>query len=169
MTPVAEAVAEAAAGRVKFSLPPDLEASVPPEARGVTRDAVRMMVAHRDGVRIDHTYFSELPRVLAEGDLVVVNTSGTLAAEVSGLERSGRALEVRLSTERPDGRWTVECRSGGKPHLGAEAGEVISLADGATVTLVEPFAVLEAGVRLWVADVSTPVALHSFLAVHGRP
>ena len=29
--------------RLRFELPPELEASVPPEARGVTRDAVRLM------------------------------------------------------------------------------------------------------------------------------
>src|SRR5437870_5896857 len=53
----------------------ELEASVPPEARGIARDAVRMMVAHKgDGVLVDTT-FSDLPRFLDAGDLVVVNTS----------------------------------------------------------------------------------------------
>jgi hypothetical protein len=34
--------------RLAFTLPPDLEASEPPEARGLTRDAVRMLVAPTD-------------------------------------------------------------------------------------------------------------------------
>ena len=33
--------------RLTFELPPELEAGEPPEARGLTRDAVRMMVAYR--------------------------------------------------------------------------------------------------------------------------
>ena len=47
--------------------------------------------AHARGLQGDgtlvHSHFSELPRFLDEGDLVVLNTSGTLAAEVDGTER----------------------------------------------------------------------------------
>jgi S-adenosylmethionine:tRNA ribosyltransferase-isomerase len=45
----------------------------------MTRDSVRMMVAHRSDRSLLHSHFSELPRFLDEGDLVVLNTSGTLA------------------------------------------------------------------------------------------
>jgi len=69
-----------------FELPPELEASGPPESRGLTRDAVRMLVADRaDGSLVDTT-FSELPHMLRQGDLVIINTSGTLAAEISGTQ-----------------------------------------------------------------------------------
>ena len=78
------------AGLPAFELPPELEAGSPPEARGMTRDAVRMLVAHRRDGRLVHSHFSELPRFLDEGDLIVVNTSGTLAAAVPG-RRPGRA------------------------------------------------------------------------------
>ena len=52
------------------------EATEPPEARGITRDAVRMMVAHRADLQIVHAHAHDLPQFLDEGDLVVVNTSG---------------------------------------------------------------------------------------------
>ena len=40
--------------------------------------------------RLDAHDFSELPRFLDEGDLVVVNTSGTLAAELDGIDPDGQ-------------------------------------------------------------------------------
>src|SRR5712672_3654702 len=86
-------------GRVRFELPPELEASVPPEARGITRDAVRMLIAYKGDGRLVHTTFSEIPRFLDAGDVVVVNTSGTLAAAVDGVSSAdGQPLTVHLST-----------------------------------------------------------------------
>ena len=63
------------------------EATEPPEARGITRDAVRMMVAYRHDLRLVHAHAHDLPSFLDEGDLVVVNTSGTLAAALDALGR----------------------------------------------------------------------------------
>ena len=82
---------------LSFTLPPALEAPSPPEARGMTRDSVRMMVAHRSDRSLVHSHFSELPRFLDEDDLVVLNTSGTLAAEVDG---SGQTVSPCRSTSR---------------------------------------------------------------------
>ena len=107
------------AAALDFALPPELEAPSPPEARGMTRDAVRMMVAHKGDRSIEHTTFSELPRFLDEGDLVVVNTSGTLAAELDGDDPDGRPLQVHLSTQLPAGLWTVELRRDGAARLRA--------------------------------------------------
>src|ERR1700682_4610793 len=84
-----------------FELPRELEADSPPEARGMTRDSVRMLVAHRGDGALVHSHFSELPRFLEEGDLIVINTSGTLAAAVPGTDRAGRRLEGHFSTRLP--------------------------------------------------------------------
>ena len=46
------------------ALPP--EASEPPEARGLARDEVRLMVA-RDGEPLVHARFLDLPRFLRRG------------------------------------------------------------------------------------------------------
>src|SRR5690606_34765322 len=61
--------------RLAFDVPPALEAGEPPEARGMTRDAVRMLVAHRASGEIAHSTFALLPAFLDPGDLVVINTS----------------------------------------------------------------------------------------------
>jgi len=157
------------AGLPAFELPPELEASSPPEARGMTRDAVRMLVAHRRDGTLVHSHFSQLPRFLDEGDLIVINTSGTLAAAVEGRDGAGRQLGVHFSTQLPADLWSVELRAGTEGWLGAEAGEVVALAGGGAVTLLAPYATHPSGVRLWIAAVSTPDPLHTYLAVHGHP
>ena len=55
-----------------------LEAHEPPEARGLRRDEVRLMVASRHDGRLVHTQFRELPQFLEPGDLLVVNVSDKL-------------------------------------------------------------------------------------------
>ena len=49
-----------------FELPAALEAREPPEARGLARDRVRLMVAKRDDGGIVHARFDELPRFLRD-------------------------------------------------------------------------------------------------------
>src|SRR5439155_26779652 len=62
-----------------FDLPPSLEAGEPPEARGLARDDVRLMVSHYrmeaftsafgGDDRVLHMRFRELPAVLDAGDV----------------------------------------------------------------------------------------------------
>jgi S-adenosylmethionine:tRNA ribosyltransferase-isomerase len=167
-TGVAPGVSVGLNGGLGFDLPTELEASEPPEARGLTRDAVRMLVAWRSSGEVEHSSFFSLPSHLNEGDLVVVNTSGTLAAEVSGIGAEGRRLDVHLSTQLPAGLWTVELRVAGRPFFDAVSG-VVELPAGGRVTLLAPYARHRRGVRLWVAQVTFPGGLHEYLAVHGRP
>ncbi|MGH2918473.1 MAG: S-adenosylmethionine:tRNA ribosyltransferase-isomerase, partial [Solirubrobacteraceae bacterium] len=66
-----------------FELPRRLEAYEPPEARGLARDEVRMLVASRAYGEISHRRVRDLPAVIAPGDLLVVNTSATLPAALT--------------------------------------------------------------------------------------
>jgi len=50
-----------------FELAPALEASEPPEARGVARDDVRLMVASRASGDIVHARFRELGTICVPG------------------------------------------------------------------------------------------------------
>jgi S-adenosylmethionine:tRNA ribosyltransferase-isomerase len=167
--PIGQPPGPAGYRRPTFELPQSLEAGTPPEARGLTRDAVRMMVAHRHDGSLVHATFSELPAYLEDGDLVVVNTSGTLAASVPATDAAGRSFSVHLSTALPAGLWTVELRAGDAPWFGAAAGESFSLPGGGHVVLLTPYAAHGDGVRLWVATVDVPEPLHRYLAVHGSP
>ncbi|MGC5009473.1 S-adenosylmethionine:tRNA ribosyltransferase-isomerase [Streptosporangium sp. DT93] len=103
-----------------FTLPPELEAHEPPEARGLARDGVRLLVSDRDTGRVAHHTFTDLPDLLGPGDLLVVNNSGTLPAAVR-LDR----LAVHFSTEREDGTWLVELRRRREPD-GSGAGGLLS-------------------------------------------
>jgi S-adenosylmethionine:tRNA ribosyltransferase-isomerase len=93
---------------VRFTLPPDLEAAAPPEARGLRRDHVRLLLVDRATGAVAHHRFHELPRLLEPGDLLVVNDSRTLPASLLGHTATGAPLEVRLAGKDPGGgreRW----------------------------------------------------------------
>jgi S-adenosylmethionine:tRNA ribosyltransferase-isomerase len=143
-----------------FVLPPESEAREPPEERGVRRDGVRMLVSHRRTGEIAHHAFTDLPGLLLPGDLLVVNTSGTLPAAV----RAGRGLSVHFSTPLPDGSWLAELRvaSGGatRPYPGGSPGQLLILPGGALLSLAE-----RVTGRLWRVRLSTAVV--PYLLRHG--
>ena len=125
---------------VDFTLPRSLEASQPPEARGLTRDAVRLLVGQRATGEVTHRAFTDLPEILRPGDVLVVNTSATLPAAVPVL---GTDLIAHFSTRQADGRWLVELRRASekttKPYGGAATGQRYELRGGGAIVLLEPF------------------------------
>jgi S-adenosylmethionine:tRNA ribosyltransferase-isomerase len=88
---------------VRFRLPPELEAAAPPEARGLRRDHVRLLVVDRATGSVGHHRFHELPGLLEPGDLLVANDSRTLPASLLGRTAAGAPLEVRLAARDVDG------------------------------------------------------------------
>ncbi len=161
-----------------FDLPSELEASEPPEARGLRRDDVRLMVSWRENDAIEHTAFRNLPDVLEAGDVVVINTSGTRKAAVPIVRADGSVLRLHLSTQLPAQMWAVEIRipDGGttRPFYGAQAGEVFTLPGGGSVQIHTPYrAALRtepgADVRLWVATLQLPFAVDTYLDLYGVP
>jgi S-adenosylmethionine:tRNA ribosyltransferase-isomerase len=154
-----------------FQLPPALEAQEPAESRGLARDAVRLMVASRSDGSIVHASFSELPRFVAPGDLLVLNVSATLPAAVPAHRTDGSAVRVHFATrarQLPDPWFVVELRSpdGSRPAHGARRGERLRLVGGAAVELVAPYA---SGHRLLLARVEIEGSLVEYLRRHGEP
>ncbi|MFH8977696.1 S-adenosylmethionine:tRNA ribosyltransferase-isomerase [Streptomyces sp. NPDC017890] len=171
-------------------VPKELSARVPAEQRGpgLDRDGVRLLVSR--GTEVSHHVFGELPGLLRAGDLLVVNTSATLAAAVDGRVGHARVV-VHFSTRGDDGRWAVELRDpdgrgttraraetgeavgrdvlpakGGGRRRGGQQGTGVRLPGGARLVLEEPLSTR--GDRLWWARVSgaeVPVLLRE----HGRP
>lgn len=82
---------------MQFKVPPELEASAPPEARGQPRDHVRLLVIHRDSGQIEHRRFYEIVDYLRAGDVVVLNISRTVPAALPGVTSDGQEIELRLS------------------------------------------------------------------------
>lgn len=85
-----------------------LEADRTPEARGLARDQVRLLVSER-GHDLDRT-FLDLPDLLEPGDLLVVNESATLPASLPAAGPDG-AFVLNLSTDYGRGLWLAEPRS----------------------------------------------------------
>ena len=167
----------AAAGVIDppFTLPPHLEASEPPEARGVRRDGVRLLVSHADADRLTHSTFNQLPRWLNPGDLLVVNTSGTLNAALDA-RTGGETFAVHLSTRLPGNFWVVEVRrpapAATLPCRDAHAGTAFDLADGGRLTLLAPYPLIrsvESQSRLWIAALEIAEPIVPYLQRVGRP
>jgi S-adenosylmethionine:tRNA ribosyltransferase-isomerase len=153
--------------RLDFVLPAELEAHQPPEARGLARDGVRLLVSEGATGQVSHHRFTELPALLRAGDLLVVNTSATMPAAVPV---AGGGLAVHFSTELASGRWLVELRrvagTATEPFDGGEPGRRYELPGGGSVTLRGPFS----GRRLWESDVDTRGrGVPAYLAEFGAP
>lgn len=165
-----------------FQLPAELEAGEPPEARGLRRDEVRLMVSYTSDDRIVHAQFQDLPHFLEAGDVVVINTSGTRPSALPVVSRPGEPnLVIHVSTRLPDvvgsgqwvvdsEQWSVEVRESvdgtTKPYREDMRGEVLALPAGGTVTLHQPYRNHN---RLWVASFDIPTSLLDYLAKHALP
>ncbi|MBV7695217.1 S-adenosylmethionine:tRNA ribosyltransferase-isomerase [Streptomyces sp. TRM70350] len=151
-------------------VPEELSARVPAEQRGpgLDRDAVRLLVSRGTGV--SHHAFAELPRLLRAGDLLIVNTSPTLAAAVDGWIGHARVV-VHFSTRGDDGRWAVELRDPDekgttRARAGGPAGTEVRLPGGVRLVLEEPLSAR--GERLWWAR-AAGAEVRELLDEYGRP
>jgi S-adenosylmethionine:tRNA ribosyltransferase-isomerase len=128
-----------------FSAPRSAFAPAPAERRGVDRDRVRLLVADSDR-GLTHTRFLHLAEYLRAGDVVVVNDSATVAAQLDAqlIDRSDRhrPVVVHLAAPLPDGTWVVEVRrapDADRAVLDAEVDDVLEIAAGvARLRLASP-------------------------------
>lgn len=150
----------------RFVLPPDLAATEPPEARGLERDDVRLLVAAPGSLH--HAAFRDLPMFLRPGDVLLVNTSGTLAAALDARREDGTRIVLHASTWLDDGTWIVELRAsdGAGPVLDGVAGETLAISGGGRVTLLDADGARN---RLWRARVDVDEPFEAHLRRWGRP
>lgn len=127
-----------------FERPERLSADRPPEARGLTRDGIRLLVS--DGPSTRHASFLDLPGLLRPGDLLVVNESATLPASLAAEGPFG-PFRLNISTSYGRGIHLVEPRwSTARPGpLPVEEGMVVR-AGGVALRFVTPYPGLP---RLW--------------------
>ena len=159
-----------------FELPQELEAGEPPEARGLRRDEVRLMVSYLDDDSVVHSRFGDLPEFLRAGDTLVVNTSGTMNAALPAERGDGTTITVHLSTHLPADLWVVELRSssGDEPVLDGESGEILTLPEGGRVVLQTPYLTekrqqREVQNRLWISTLNLPMNFNVYLDRYGSP
>ncbi len=109
-----------------YELPPDRIAQVPIEPR----DAARLLV-DRGSASPAHLHVRDLPTLLRDGDVLVVNETKVIPARLRLRRATGGAAEVLL-LEPTDGtrlRWEALVRPGGKLRVGerllAPSGEAL--------------------------------------------
>jgi S-adenosylmethionine:tRNA ribosyltransferase-isomerase len=165
--------------RIEFSLPSELEANAPPEARGLRRDEVRLMVSNYSTDEVKHTRFYHLDKYLDEGDVIVINTSRTRNSALLGTRADGSVLELHLSIHFDDDLWTVELRSidevGKTKHLAdAREGETLNLPGAVRAILQGPYISdcndnMKPSETLWLANINFPQDVDDYLARYGFP
>jgi S-adenosylmethionine:tRNA ribosyltransferase-isomerase len=164
---------------IEFSLPPELEASAPPEARGLRRDQVRLMVSGYATDQITHTRFYSFAKFLEAGDVLVINTSRTRNSALLATRSDGTLLELHLSTHLDTGLWTVEVRSmdeaGKTKHFeDVHPGETLRLPGNASAILQEPYISdcndnSKPSKTLWLAKIEFPRDVDEYLTRYGFP
>ncbi len=143
------------------TFPALLEATAPPERRGIERDAVQMLVTDRQTRRHSHMHFFDLPAVLRDGDLLVVNDSATLPAAIQARRQSGQSLALHVSTKMDEHLWMAE------PRGSVSAGESLLLPGGGSAVMLWP--VEPKRPRVWYAAFNLPLAMNAYLMTFGEP
>ena len=108
-----------------YVLPPERIADRPVEPR----DAARLLVVPRDGGPFADRAFSDLPALLAPGDLLVVNDTRVIPARLEGRRAdTGGAVEVFLLRDLGALRWRVLLAPGRRMRPGVR----VALGEGAS-------------------------------------
>jgi S-adenosylmethionine:tRNA ribosyltransferase-isomerase len=110
-----------------YALPPERIAQTPIEPR----DAARLLVLDRSSGEVSHQHLFDLPDILRQRDLLVVNRSRVLPARVRGRLRGGGRAELLLLRRLSAGRWEALCR----PARRLREGDTVQVTEGLTVTV----------------------------------
>ncbi|MFL5613586.1 MAG: S-adenosylmethionine:tRNA ribosyltransferase-isomerase [Gemmatimonadaceae bacterium] len=164
---------------IQFELPDELAAPEPPEARGLERDEVRLMVTGIGSDEIHHTEFTQLASFLERGDVLVVNDSATINASLPAVRVAFPDDNVRLhlSTQLDEAHWIVELRhaigKGSAALRDAAAGERVRLPANVEAELVEPWPRRDGtsgnATRLWRAALTLPNGFVPYTCRYGEP
>lgn len=143
------------------AVPRLIEATAPPERRGIARDEVRLLVTNRAERSQTHASFLDLPSFLRKGDVVVVNDSMTLPAALPAQRQNGRWLQVHVSTKYDERLFTAE------PRGAVTAGEELRLPGGASAVVIAP--VDPEHPRIWYTWFQLPQPMNEYLNHVGEP
>jgi S-adenosylmethionine:tRNA ribosyltransferase-isomerase len=84
------------------------------------RDAARLLVDQGPGREPEHRRVADLPDLLLEGDVLVVNETRVMPARLRLRKPTGGAVEVVLLDQEVEGTWTALVRPSGKVPEGTE-------------------------------------------------
>ena len=132
-----------------YDLPAEAIAQAPVEPR----DAARLLV---DGDPVRHLRVADLPSLLREGDVVVLNETRVIPARLHLRKPTGGAVEVLLVEEQADGSWTSLVR----PSRKVAPGTVFAPGDDLAVEVGEVLPDGRRVVRLRTDDVEASLLRH---------
>ncbi len=161
---------------LNFDLPKNLEQSIPTEERGLNRDDVRLMVSNLQTDKVYHSVFRQLSDYLEAGDVLVINTSGTLKAALEGVLVEGDIpVRVHLSTKIKEKEWVIELRQlegeETKRYTEAKEGQYIQLRGGGRLQLTAPYYThtSDQHLQLWKATFDLSINVENYLQKYGVP
>jgi len=100
-----------------FELPPELIAQQPPAERG----ASRMLTLSRNSGAWQDSWFEDLPALLQEGDVLVLNDSRVIPARLFGVRpATAGKVEVLLTEQVSDWEWRALVRPARRMTMGQE-------------------------------------------------
>lgn len=129
-----------------YDLPPELIAQEPL----ADRTASRLLCLHRDTGQVEHLMFTDVPRLLHPGDLLVMNDTRVTALRLLGRKVTGGEVEALLLRPSAPGSYEALMRPGRRLKPGARvffgdvaATVVAELPDGRRELRFDPVADLE--------------------------
>ncbi len=102
--------------RYDYALPEDAIAQEP----ATPRDASRLLVLDRAGGASRHLHFTDLPALLNEQDLLVLNDTRVFPARLRGRKPTGGGVEFLLTRPLGKGRWEALCNATRELRPGAQ-------------------------------------------------
>jgi S-adenosylmethionine:tRNA ribosyltransferase-isomerase len=97
-----------------FELPPHLIAQRPPERRGASR------LLDMTGEGVEHRLFTELPNLLREHDLLILNDTRVIKARLFGNKESGGNIEVMVERILDEREVLAQVRASKTPRRGGK-------------------------------------------------
>lgn len=161
---------------LEFELPEKLTRADPTEVRGISRDAVRLLVSKLQTDTIFHTRFNRIDHFLYPGDVLVVNTSATIPAALDIVLPTGQSGRLHLSNQLDAHTWRGELRQlvRGVPkrYFLGQRGDIIPLPGGGTATLVDPYYGSTTDLnhlQIWELTLQLPTRQIDYLNRFGKP
>ena len=100
----------------QYELPRELIAQEP----SPVRDKSRLMVLDRSDHSIKEMVFSDIPKFLKKGDVLVLNDTRVIPARLFGTLKTGGHVEVFLLKKLEDNTWKALVRPGKKLQIGKQ-------------------------------------------------
>ena len=158
-----------------FDLPKLLECALPTEERGLKRDEVKLLISDLSTNNIYHKQFKDIGDFLEEGDVLVVNTSGTTNAALSVVLPDGEKGRVHLSAKLFNDEYLVEFRAiekgDTKRYNKLKVGDKIPLKEGGVVEILKGYYENESTtshLQLWIVQFHISIDLEDYLAKYGK-